>query len=179
MIKNLRAFFLARHLREKLLLFAFALAAAAIWLSSLSGRAGRFIRGVRTTTDTLAEQATWLSNRALVDKAAADAASRLEPARTLDTTRLIAEVSAIASEAGLTNTTSGDPNDLRSGQFAVHTLRFNVSKVDWASLKAFYVALGKRSPYIGIEQCTIQVDRANPAQLTASFQISSVEVSRN
>jgi hypothetical protein len=51
--------------------------------------------------------------------------------------------------------------------------------VDWGALKTFYLALGKRSPYIGIEQFSVQVDRANPALLNASFQISSVEISRN
>jgi hypothetical protein len=54
-----------------------------------------------------------------------------------------------------------------------------VTKVDWASLKQFYLALSKRSPYIGIEQFSLQVDRANPTVLNASFQISSVEISRN
>lgn len=178
MIRSVRAFFLGRHLREKLLLMVFVVAAAAIWLSSLSARAGRFVHAMRATSATLAEQSLWLSNRASVEASAQAAASRLDPVRTLDTTRLIAEVSAIASESGLRNTTSGDPKDLSSGQFAIHTLQFNVSKVDWPTLKGFYLQLSKRSPYIGIEQFSVQVDRANASLLSASFQISSVEVSR-
>lgn len=178
MIRSMRAFFLGRHLREKLLLMVFVVAAAAIWLSSLSARAGRFVHAMRATSATLAEQSLWLSNRASVEASAQAAASRLDPVRTLDTTRLIAEVSAIASESGLRNTTSGDPKDLSSGQFAIHTLQFNVSKVDWPTLKGFYLQLSKRSPYIGIEQFSVQVDRANASLLSASFQISSVEVSR-
>jgi hypothetical protein len=179
MTRTLRAFFLGRHLREKLLLALFVVAAAAIWLSSLGARAGRFIRAERSTAAAMEEQATWLSNKAAIEASAQSAASRLDPVRTLDTTRLLAEVAAIATEAGLKNTTSGDPKDLRSGQFAVHTLQFSVTKVDWASLKGFYLALSKRSPYIGIEQFSVQVDRANPALLSANFQISSVEVSKN
>jgi len=179
MIRALRTFFLSRLLREKLLLTFFVVAAAAIWLSYLAGRANRFVRASNATSEQLKEQAVWLANRATVDAAAQAAASRLDPVRTLDTTRLLAEVAAIASESGLKNTTSGDPKDLRSGQFALHTLQFSVTKVDWSTLKAFYLALGKRSPYIGIEQCSVQVDRANPAVLSASFQISSVEISRN
>ena len=179
MTRTLRAFFLGRHLREKLLLAVFAVAAAAIWLSSLGARAGRFLRAERATTATMAEQATWLSSKAAIEASAQSAASRLDPASTLDTTRLLAEVAAIATESGLKNTTSGDPKDLRSGQFAVHTLQFSVTKVDWAALKGFYLALSKRSPYIGIEQFSVQVDRANPALLSASFQISSIEVSKN
>ncbi len=179
MIRSIRAFFLARHLREKLLLTAFAVAAAAIWLSSLGARAGRLVRTVRATSGTLEEQAGWLARRSAIEASAQAAAGRLDAVRTLDTTKLLAEVSAIAGEAGLKNTTSGEAKDVSSGQFAVHTLQFNVTKVDWGTLKGFYLALGKQSPYIGIEQFSIQVDRANPSLLSANFQISSVEISKN
>lgn len=178
MIRSLRAFFLARHLREKLLLAGIVVIAAAVWFSSLSSRTGRFIRVARATSSTLDDQARWLSRRPAIEASAQAAASRLDPVRTLDTTRLLAEVSAIATEAGLKNTTSGESKDASSGQFSVHTLQFNVTKTDWGTLKQFYLALSKRSPYIGIEQFSVQVDRANPALLNANFQISSVEVSR-
>ncbi len=59
----------------------------------------------------------------------------------------------------------------------MHTLRVNVQRADWDSIKNFYVGLQKRSPYIGIEQFSLQVDRANPALLSASIRISSVEIS--
>jgi predicted RNA polymerase sigma factor len=77
----------------------------------------------------------------------------------------------------LKNTASGESQDMSNGQFSVHALQFTVTKVDWASLKAFYFALQARSPYIGIEQFTIVADRANPALLNASIKISSVEIS--
>jgi len=179
MIATIRAFFLARLLREKVLLAGFVVLSAAVWLSSLSGRASRMVRTVRSTTVALNEQKLWLSNRASIEASAQAAAGRLDPVRTLDATRLLAEISAIANETGLKNTTSGEPRDVSSGHFSVHTLQFNVTKVDWATLKQFYLSLGKRSPYIGIEQYRMQVDRANPALLSASFQISSVEISRN
>jgi len=179
MIRTLRALFLARLLREKLLLAAFFLIAVLIWLSSFSGRAERFVRAARSTTGELKDQAMWLTNRASIEASAQKVAGRLDAARTLDGTRLLAEVAAMASEAGLRNTTSGESQNLDNGQFAVHTLQFNVSKTDWASLTAFYIALRDRSPYIGIEQFSLQVDRANPALLNASLRISSVEIVRN
>jgi hypothetical protein len=179
MIRTLRAFFLARLLREKVLLTGFVVMVAAVWLSSIAGRAGRFVREVRATTAGLNEQQLWLSNRKSIEAQAQASASRLDAVKTLDATRLLAEVSAIASEAGLNKgTTTGEPKDVSSGQLSVHTLQFNVTKVDWATLKQFYLELSKRSPYIGIEQYSMQVDRANPALLNANFQISSVEISR-
>jgi|CZKI01.1.fsa_nt_gi hypothetical protein len=179
MTRTLRAFFLARFLREKLLLTGIVVLVAALWLSSIASRAGRFVHVARVTAASLSEQARWLSNRAAIDASAQAAAGRLDAVRTLDTTRLLAEVNAIAVESGLKNITSGEPKDVSSGQFSVHTLQFNVMKADWGTLKQFYLELGKRSPYIGIEQCSLQVDRANQALLNANFQISSVEIARN
>ncbi|HXQ81223.1 MAG TPA: hypothetical protein VN775_07930 [Opitutaceae bacterium] len=179
MIRTLRAFFLSRFLREKLLVTGIAVLVAALWLSSIGNRAVRFVHAVRVTTSSLNEQARWLSDRAAIEASAQAAAGRLDAVRTLDTTRLLAEVSAIAVESGLKNSTSGEPKDVSNGQFSVHTLQFNVTKADWGTLKQFYLALSKRSPYIGIEQCSLQVDRANQLLLSANFQISSVEISKN
>lgn len=177
MIRTLRAFFLARFFREKILLAGFAVLAAAIWLSSLAGRGGRFGREVRITTSSLNEQALWISNKAKIEGQAQAAAGRLDAARTLDATRLLAEVAAIASEAGLKNPTTSESQDQSNGQFSVHTLRFNVTRADWDSIKTFYTGLQKRSPYIGIEQFSLQTDRANAAMLNASIRLSSVEIS--
>jgi hypothetical protein len=179
MIASLRAFFLARAFREKILLAGWFVLVAAVWASSLAGRAARFTRAAHQTTASLNDQQLWLSNRAAIEAQAQAAAGKLDAVRTLDGTRLLAEVQAIANEAGLKYTTSGDSKDSPLGQFTVHTLQFNVTKVDWSTLKSFYLALSKRSPYIGIEEYTMQVDRANPSLLTADFQISSVEISRN
>jgi hypothetical protein len=177
MIRALRAFFLARFVREKLLLTGFVVLAAAIWLSSLAGRTTRFVREVRATTSSLNEQQLWFSNRSKIEAQAQAAAAQLDAARTLDATRLLAEVAAIADEAGIKNPTTGESQDQSNGQFSVHTLRFNVTRTDWDSIKAFYLGLQKRSPYIGIEQFRLQVDRANAALLNASIRISSVEIS--
>jgi len=179
MIRTLRPLFLARFLREQLLLAGIAVLAAATWLTSLTNRTTRFVHAARGTTISLNEQARWLSDRASIEASARSAAGRLDAVRTLDTTRLLAEVSAMATEAGLKSTTSAEPRDVSNGQFSVHTLQFSVTKADWATLKEFYLALSKRSPYIGIEQCTLQVDRANQSLLSANFQVSSVEIARN
>ena len=179
MTRTIRAFFLARLLREKVLLAGFIVLAASVWFSSLSGRVGREIRAIRSTTLSLNEQKLWLSNRETIEASAQAAAGQLDAVRTLDATRLLAEVQAMAGDAGLRGYTSGESKDVSNGHFSVHTLQFNVTKVDWGTLKQFYLALSKRSPYIGIEQYHMQVDRAAPTLLNANFQISSVEISRD
>ena len=174
-MSTLRAFFLSRLLREKLLLVAFAALGAAILLSSFGGRAARSWRTYRVTTATLAEQQQWLANRAAIEAGAKQAVTNLDPSRTLDDTRLVGELSTLARAQGL-RFTSDSPRTERSGQFAVHTVQFNLMKMDWEALKRFYLELTKRSPYIGIEQFSLQADRANPLQLNASLRVSSVEI---
>lgn len=174
MIRTLRALFLARLLREKLLLVAFAVLGVAMWFSGFSTRAGAFWREQRTTTLSLAEQKQWLNNRVTIDESAQKAASRLDAAQTLDAIRLYAEVDKIAREAGL-NHGLGEQRDVIGEQFSVHSLQITVSKVDWETLKKFYLAVQARSPYINIEQFTLQAPPAG-SPLTAVVRVSSVEV---
>lgn len=176
-MKPLRAFFLGRLFREKLLLVAIALLVAVTMLSAFSRRAAAFWRTERATTLTLAEQQQWLQNRAAIEAGAQQAVKNLDPARTLDDTRLVGELNALARSQGL-RFTNDTPQTERSGQFAVHTVQFNLQKCDWESLKRFYLALTQRSPYVGIEQFSLQADRASPAQLNASLRVSSVEIIR-
>ena len=103
----------------------------------------------------------------------------LQPERTLDGIRLLAAVSGIANDSGLRNYSTGGAEDLSTGQFAVHTLQFSVTRVPWSMLENFCAALQKRSPYIGIEQCSVAVaDRGNTAvdALNVSMKVSAVEI---
>jgi len=176
MIRTLRALFLARLLREKLMLAALLAILALAWLSGFSTRVGGFLARQKIITADLADQAQWLANRKSIQDSARLAAGRLDAARTLDATRLLAEMSGMAREAGLLNTAGGESQDVGSGQFTVHTLEFNILKADWNSLKAFYIAVQQRSPYIGIEQFSVQADHANPTLLNVSLRVSSVEI---
>lgn len=180
-MKAIKAFFLTRLLREKVLLLSFVLIALGVWGSSFLTRGTVFLREVRTMSGDLAEQNVWLTRRQSIENAAKQAIGRLEPGRTLDSTKLLAEVNKIASEAGLTSNTSVE--DTRSeaepsGQFTVHSLRFTVRKADYGTLVKFYSELQKRTPYIGLEQFALQADRANPTQLSAVLKVTSVEVKK-
>ena len=176
-MRALKTYFLRRLLREKILLVVIAALVALTLLSSFSRRAAAFWRTQRSTTVTLREQQLWLKNRASIEAGAQAAVKNLDPARTLDDTRLVGELNALARSHGL-RFTNDTPQTERTGQFAVHTVQFNLQKSDWEALKRFYLELTKRSPYVGIEQFTLQADRANPAQLNASLRVSSVELVR-
>jgi hypothetical protein len=179
MIRTLRAFFLSRLLREKLLLGTFVLIAALIWASSLFGRVGRLTREARSTTLALKDQSMWLTNRTTIEEAARKATSKLTPDQTVDDTRLLSEVNAMASEAGLRKTNISEPQDVSNGQIAIHTLQLGITQADWSSVVAFYVAVRARAPYIGIEKFAANGNRTNPLLLDINMSISSVEIVRN
>jgi hypothetical protein len=185
MIRTLRAFFLRCLLREKLLVVVFLAIAVLLWLSGFSKRAGSFWRDQRRTTVDLTEQAQWISHSAAIEAAAQKAAGRLVASSTLDGTRLLEAVQKIAADLGLRNTQSnGLTNPPGNGQFAVHTLDYTVRFNDpdpsgdknMQSLNAFYAALQKRSPYIGIDSFTVAPTPSNRSQLSLVLKVSSVEV---
>lgn len=171
----LKAYFLSRLLREKLLLVVIVGLAALAFLSNFSGRVARAWRAQRATAVALADQQQWLANRAAIEASAGQAVKNLDPARTLDDTQLVGELNALARAQGL-KFTSDTPRTERTGQFAVHTVQFNLIKMNWNALKGFYVELTKRSPYVTLEQFSLQAERNNPTQLNASLKVSSVEI---
>ena len=177
MIRTIRAYFLSRLLREKLLLLSFILIGTLWWLSSFGTRAARFWREQRTTTSELAVQQQWLNNRTAIEQAAKKAASRLESAQTLDRTRLNAKVNQAASEAGLKNGgTSVFPSET-NGQFTIHSLQYQVSGADYDNLQNFYLKLNQQAPYIGIESFALSPTNQNDlTKYTLIVRVSSVEI---
>ena len=171
----LKAYFLSRLLREKLLLVAIALLAALTLLSNFSGRVARAWRAARAASVALADEQQWLTHRESIEASAGQAVKNLDPAKTLDDTQLVGELNALAKAQGL-KFTSDTPRTERTGQFAVHSVQFNLLKMDWESLKRFYLELTKRSPYISLEQFSLQSERTNPGLLNASLKVSSVEI---
>lgn len=172
-----KAFFLSRLLREKVLLTAFAALGALMWLSNFTGRAKKAYDTAHKTTLDLKTQQLYLDKKSDIEAAALKAVKDLDPSRTFDDTRLVGELSGLARDNNL-KFSNDTPRTEQSGQFAVHTVQFNLPKADWEALKKFYSQLSERSPYIGIDQFSLAADLGNPAQLNASLRVSSVEIIR-
>jgi hypothetical protein len=177
MIRTFRAFYLGRSLREKLLLVILFLVGIGIWLSHFCTRAEVFFAEARHTGNELNVQKQWLANREVIFASAEKAASKFDPSSTLSSIALTTAVTNLATDAGLSNTRADDEPDVSNGQFAVHTLRFEIPKADWDGLKTFYSALQARHPYITIETFQILQDKGNHAH-TVNLVLSSVEIER-
>jgi len=171
----MKAAYLARTRREKVLVLVLAAAAAAVWLAAASGRLVQAWQGWRAVAAEQQGQRQWLEQRPAIEERAAQAARNFEPSRTLDATHLIGEVSALAGAAGL-SAGIDPPRTQRTDQFAYHTVQATFRRADLGALVNFYKALGRRAPYLALEQCTLAADRTNPALLNATFVIFSVEV---
>lgn len=180
MIRTLRAFFLNRVLREKLLLVGFLGVGVVMWASSFSSRVTQFWRAQHNTATTLKDQDRWLARSTLIDEATRKAASRMDPSKTLDPTNLAVVVRDLASQSGLKNNlNTGVPRvEIASGQFSINRLPVTINNADWHSFTTFYQQLQERAPYIAITELAMQPVRANPAQVIIRMTVASFEIRR-
>jgi len=177
MIRAFRAFFLGRAQRERVLLVAFAVILVAMWFSHFSDQVRRFYGESRYTGNELAVQAQYIAASPAILASAQKSASLFDASSTLNGAGLLAAVKQMADDAGMANGRGDLDPDVTTGQFAVHTLHYQIPKTDWTSLLNFYVALRKRHPYIGIERFNVG---SSPASTTVSvdLMLSSVEIVR-
>ncbi|HEY1110866.1 MAG TPA: hypothetical protein VGE76_19590 [Opitutaceae bacterium] len=182
MIRSLRAYFLSRALREKLLLLAFVGIGFLWWFSSYGKRAGAFYRDQQRTSFNLKDQALWINNKASIEKNAETAAGKLDPSKTLNSNQLATTVQQVANEIGLKNAQlSGTPATRQSGQFAIHSVSYTVRNASYLSLREFYGALQQRAPYISIDVFTLQAaPNQAPGQdsLSLNIRAESVQIVR-
>jgi hypothetical protein len=170
----MKTIFLKRTPRERFLVLLFLAAAAVVWLVSAAGRLQARRTESQRVAGQLATQQFWLERKSEIDAKAASAGAAFDPARTLDATRLVGEVSALAASAGLSIGVES-PRTQRTGRFAYHTVQVAFRKADLASLVKFYRALGQRAPYLALEQCSLVANRTNPAEIDARFTVFSLE----
>jgi hypothetical protein len=169
--------FLNRVLREKVLLTVFVTLAATIWGMSTAQRAR--VAGIdwRTVRADQAAQMRWLERADDIAAQAVKATRNLDPAKTLNVTRLVGEVSNLATQAGLAADIGAQRTKLGTDRFAFNVVQVNFRGAELPALLRFYAALNRRAPYLALEQCSVAVDRAHPGQLNVSLQVVSVELS--
>lgn len=165
-------FFQTKSLRERLLMLLFVAIAFAWWGSSSLGRFNLWRHDWSSVREERKTQELWLQNRDSITAQASAAAKTLDPGRTLDALQLLTELNRFSQ--GL-NAEIGAQRTERTTGFAMHSMQVNLRRVDLAGLLRFYRQLSERAPYIGIEQCTITVDRGSAGALNASFRISAVQ----
>lgn len=173
----MKRFFFTRSLREKTLLVAFVALVTIVWLISATGRTRARLADWRSLRTSGEEQRLWLGNRAEIEARAAKATAQLDAVKTLNGTRLVAEMSTLAAQAGLTAEVSGQRSE-RTTQFAFHSAQVSFRRVEMGALVKFYEALSHRSPYVGLEQVSLAADRGAPGTVNATFRVMAAELQR-
>lgn len=176
MIRSLRAFFLGRLLREKVLLLGFLALGLGLWGLSFAQRADVFWRAQKRTTQDLKTQEQMLKMGPEIEALTKAAASQMDPAKTLDPTLLAVEVRRLANETGVKFNASNVTPGPKVGQFSINTLKLNITPTDWDAFRKFYARLQERAPYIAVTELVLTPVRGNERQIQASLTVASFEV---
>ncbi len=171
----MKAFFSGRSLRERVLLLVFALIALAWWAPVALGRLGALRSDLKEFFVERETQQIVLSHRTEIEARAATAGRMLDPAKTLDASQAFAELNRMTT--GLSADLGGQRTE-SAEQFALHNIQVSIRRADIKGLYGFYEQISARAPYLGIEQCVISADRANPGLLNAVFRVYSIEALR-
>jgi hypothetical protein len=169
--------FINRSRREQILVTAFVVLAGIIWLFAAIGHVRDNLQNYQVAKSDAANQQLWLTREADIEKRAREAIKSLDPAKTYDATHLASEISSLARDAGLTINTE-PPHTTQTQELAVHSVQVTSRRAALSALLKFYQALNDHAPYLGLEQCSLLVERNSGGLLTATLQVSSVEVKK-
>lgn len=171
----MRKFYNTKLLRERLLMLVFLGIGVVWWGASLGARLQQTRLDWQGVAQDREIQKMWLGRATSVGERTAQVAKQLDAARTMNAAQAYAEVSRLAQGLPLE---MGTQRTERTENFALHSLQVTFRRTDMASLLRFYEGIAARAPNLGIDQCTISVDRSNPGQLNAVFRIYSVELTK-
>jgi hypothetical protein len=173
----MRRWFQGTRRREQVLITAFVLLGALIWLISATGRLRTQWAGWQSTRTELASQLLWLERRQEIEAAARAAVRNLDPARSIDATKLVSTVTTLATGASLSPTIDS-PATQHTPQFSFHTVKVTFRRAPLNALLNFYDELAKLAPYLNLEQIAMQTERNAPGQLNVSMQISATQITK-
>ncbi|HEX2861756.1 MAG TPA: hypothetical protein VHN79_08950 [Lacunisphaera sp.] len=168
----MKSFYNSKSMRERLLMLVFLLIGVLWWGSALIGRVREEVVAWNATAGDAKVQRDWQERAGVIAERTAQAAGRLDAARTMSATQAYAEVGRLAQ--GLPIEMGAQRTD-RTDNFAIHSLQVSFRRVDMAGLLRFYEGVASRAPYVGIDQCTISADRATPGMVNAVFRVYSIE----
>lgn len=171
----MRSWFYRRNRREQMLVTAFVVMAALVWVSAALGHLRAGLNNWRSTRVDLAAQQLWLDRQQSIETQSTSAVRNLDPARTYDATRLVATVTSLATTAGLSPAIDS-PQTQRTPQFAYHTAKVTFRRTNLPALLNFYDELSKQAPYLNLESIALQTERAATGTINATLQISATQI---
>lgn len=172
----MKNFFNTKSVRERMLMTGFLLIAVVTWGSSLLGRSRLLQVDHSVAAAELAEQLTWLKNKAQVDERTKKITTQLDPSRTFNATQAFAEVQRLAQGLPAPEITTVRPVGKANANFTINSLQVTIRQAGLEPLLKFYKELSSKAPYLGIESCSVSTNRGTPGLITVVLRIYSVEV---
>ena len=175
----MRTWFETRHRREQILVTVFVVMAALTWLFSAMGRLRLGVAAWRTTQASTAAQKLWLDRREDIETRSAAAVRNLDPAKTLDGTKMAGTINSLATAASLGGSVTIDPPQVqRTSQFTYYNAKVTFRRTNLPALLNFYDELAKQAPYLNLESIALQTERSSPGAINATLQISSTQITK-
>lgn len=175
-VLQLKRLFFRLSFREKLLLAVFVICGIFIW-------AGNTFRGLQETRTALRfskvalnDQDFWLGKEEEINARMAAVLAQLQSDRTFTSAQLVGRVDQIARQNENLSYEIFSPRTESDAELNLHSLRFRVRRAELAELLALHERLVREEPYITLESLRISANRQNPAQLDATFIVSSPEL---
>lgn len=173
---TLKRLFFRLSFREKLLLALFVFCALLIW-------GNQVLRGLQETRSdllltkaTMVDQEFWLEKESEINSRMAAVLAQLQSDRTFTGAQLVGRIDQIARATDELTYEIFSPRTESDAELNLHSLRFRVRRAGMAELLALHARLVQEEPYITLENLRISANRQNPAQLDATFIVSSPEL---
>lgn len=173
-VAKLRAGFLARSRREKVLAVAFLIVLAVIWLSSLVSRAKSYSAEIRIAKADANDQAQWLDNAETIEARYNEAVSLISDAALPTRSEVLAQIDALVRKYQFTFRID-PPRSQSRDRLTFHSIAVNIDKGDFDQLQSFQAELVSTLPTVNLEQITLAADSRNPSQLNARLRLVAVE----
>jgi len=165
-------------IREKILLSIFVWFMLGWWLLSLLGSLSGLSQEWNMINSALESEAAIIARAPAVEAALADQLAVLNPSLTLANDELAGRVDRIARNLRLQFDL--DPQSPQSIEdFTIYRLKIRIRNAPLEQLMHFNDAILEQSPYMKIESLSMNVNRSNRNQLTATFNINSFEQTQN
>jgi hypothetical protein len=173
--EKLRAGFLERSRREKLLAALFLVVLAAIWLFFLVGQIRTFRPELNTVRVNAREQANWLENKVSIQQRYDEAYRSVSAIETPSGKDALAKVDEIARRYGYPYRID-PPQPVKREQLTFHPINVNVSKADFTKLADMYRDITAALPTVNLDEVTLALPDRNGQLLEAKFKFVAIEI---
>jgi type II secretory pathway component PulM len=174
----IRQLFETRRHRERILIAALSWAVVLLWLVVFIRSYREHASQLRAALSEVRTQDSIIASTASIEENLAAARKRLDPAKTIGAMQLSSTVDTLSRNAGLMADIAS-PVRRDSSIFTVTSVRVSIRDASMDQLINFANSVRANSPYIAILGFKLSASQRDPHQLSAEFEIESIELNNS